>query len=148
MSNVNTRRKLYGIAGMLLMLAIPFFIGKHQRGTQLETQQSLCPMKLLTGFPCPGCGITKSMVFFYEGNVSKSFHHHLFGPITILFCLAGILLLALELLTRRVYLQKWFYSKRLAYALGITLAAYHTARLFYFVSDNNLHTILAQSIWR
>jgi len=148
MSNVNTRRKFYGIAGMLLMLAVPFFIGSRHSGTHLESQQSLCPMKLLTGFPCPGCGITKSMVFFYEGNISKSLQHHVFGPITVLFCLAGILLLMAELLTRRDYLRSWFYSKKLAYVLGISLAGYHLVRLFYFVSDNNFYEILAQSVWR
>lgn len=148
MSNVNTRHKFYGIAGMLLMLAVPFFIGSRHSGTHLESQQSLCPMKLLTGFPCPGCGITKSMVFFYEGNISKSFQHHFFGPFTVLFCLAGILLLMAELLTRRDYLRNWFYSKKLAYVLGISLASYHLVRLFYFVSDNNFYEILAQSVWR
>ena len=48
----------------------------------IETEQSLCPFKLLTGFPCPGCGITKSMIFLYEGDFLKSIYYSLLPTFT------------------------------------------------------------------
>ena len=65
-------RKILGIAGALLTLVIPYFIMLQNDNRHIETEQSLCPFKLLTGFPCPGCGITKSLVFLYEGDFFKS----------------------------------------------------------------------------
>ena len=55
------------------MLIIPVLIYFNDKGN-LENEQSFCPFKMVTGFPCPGCGITKSMVFFYDGNIYKMLH--------------------------------------------------------------------------
>ena len=114
----------------------------------IETEQSLCPFKLLTGFPCPGCGITKSMIFLYEGDFFKSIYYHLFGPFTFLYCFATIIILLLELVTKKEYLQNILNSKKIAYFLGFTLAIYHLTRVIYFISTNNIDDILRQSIWQ
>jgi hypothetical protein len=140
--------KLFGIAGAFLTLAIPYIIMLLNDNNQIETAQSLCPFKMLTGFPCPGCGITKSLIFLYEGDFLKSIFYHLFGPIVFLFCIAAIVVLILELITKREYFQSILYSKKIAYFLGFTLAIYHFGRIIYFVSVNNLSEILQQSIWR
>jgi Protein of unknown function (DUF2752) len=136
-----------GIAGALVTLAIPYFIMLHSHG-HIEEAQSLCPFKMLTGLPCPGCGITKSLIFFFEGDLSKSIYHHLFGPFAFLFCVATIIVLSAELVTQKEYFQRLLYSKKLAYSLGITLAVYHFTRLIYFISTNSFDEILRESIWR
>ena len=148
MSSVKITRKIYGIAGALLILAIPYFIMLYNDNGHIETSQSLCPFKMMTGFPCPGCGITKSLIFLYEGNFSKSIYYHLFGPFTFLFCIVAIIVLTVELLTKKEYFQKILYSKKLAYFLGTTLGIYHLTRIIFFVSSNNLADILRQSIWK
>jgi hypothetical protein len=114
----------------------------------IETDQSICPFKMLTGFPCPGCGITKSLVFLYAGDFIKSFHYHLFGPITFLSCIAAIFVLSLELITKREYFQNILFNKKIAYVLGSTLAVYHIIRLILFISTNNIDAILRESIWK
>ena len=114
----------------------------------IETDQSICPFKMITGFPCPGCGITKSLVFLYEGNFVKSIYYHLFGPLTFLFSIAAILVLSLELATKKEYFQNILFNKKLAYILGSTLAVYHVIRLILFISANNIDEILRQSIWK
>lgn len=119
----------------------------HSRG-HIEEQQSLCPFKMITGFPCPGCGITKSLVFLYEGDILKSLSQHLFGPLTFLFCIAMILILSLELVTGKEYFKNVLYSRKLAYVLGITLALYHLTRLIIFISTSSFDQILQESIWR
>lgn len=78
-------RKILGIIGAVITLVIPFFLMLHNQNNHLETDQSLCPFKMLTGFPCPGCGITKSLVYFYEGDLYKSLYYHILGPFVVLF---------------------------------------------------------------
>ncbi len=147
-NNAKGIRKIYGIAGALLVLAIPYFIMLQHDNGHIETAQSLCPFKMITGFPCPGCGITKSLIFLYEGNFPKSIYYHLLGPFTFLFCIIAIIVLTVELLTKKEYFQKILFSKKLAYFLGTTLAIYHLTRIIFFVSTNNLDDILRQSIWK
>jgi uncharacterized protein DUF2752 len=119
----------------------------HNADNHLESAQSLCPFKLLTGFPCPGCGITKSLVYLYSGDLGKSLHYHIFGPFVIPVSIAAVLVLSTELATGKEYFDKWLYNKKLAYVLGITLAVYHFIRLVYFVMDNSWDDIVRQSMW-
>jgi hypothetical protein len=140
--------KIYGIIGALITLMIPFFLMFFNHDNHLETDQSLCPLKMLTGFPCPSCGITKSLVYFYEGNLQKSLYYHILGPLVIAFCLATITVLSAELITKKEYFNNLFYNKKLAYGLGIFLASYHLIRIIYFIKNNSLDDILQQSIWR
>jgi hypothetical protein len=139
------KRKLLAIAGAFITLAIPFLMLGNNH---IEQDQSLCPFKMLTGFPCPGCGVTKSIIFFYKGDLTKSFGYHLFGPFVVLFCVAAIIVLSVELITQKQYFRYFIYNKSIAYFLGFTLFSYHFVRLVYFVSHNNIASILAQSIWR
>jgi len=114
----------------------------------LDSEQSFCPFKMLTGFPCPGCGITKSLVYFYQGDLYKSLSFHLFGPFVIVFCVIAIVVLATELRTGREYFNSILYHKKTAYKLAIFLAAYHFVRLVYFVQSHSWDEIAHQSIWR
>lgn len=41
----------------------------------------LCTFKALTGWDCPGCGLTRSFVFMGSGSVIEAFRVHLFGPV-------------------------------------------------------------------
>lgn len=132
---------------MLITLIVPFFIQQNNSGN-LDNEQSLCPFKMLTGFPCPGCGITKSIVYFYEGDIYKSLLHHLFGPIFILFCVLVLFKLIAEIIYQKPFFDRIFYSMKLAYIMGILLGIYHLIRLFFYIKNNNLDSVLKQSIWR
>jgi hypothetical protein len=114
----------------------------------IEGAQSLCPFKMLTGFPCPGCGITKSLVFFFEGDLYKSLHYHVLGPFVVLFSVLTVLVLLLELITRKEYFNGILYNMKLAYFLAIFLGTYHLIRLIYFIKENDLDSILRESVWK
>lgn len=147
-NNNRSIRKVAGIAGAFITLAIPFIIMMSSDAHELEHAQSFCPFKMLTGFPCPGCGITKSIISFYQGNIIKSFGFHLFGAFTVLLCVFAIIVLSVELITKKEYFQHLLFNKKIAMLLGATLAVYHLIRLVYFISENNIHSILQQSIWQ
>ncbi len=92
-----------------------------------------CPIRALTGIPCPGCGLTRSFIATCQGDLSTAFNHHLLGPILFL----GFFLISLHLFLELV-LKK---SIRLAHAsffsfpkMGIFsllfVLGYHASRLF------------------
>jgi Protein of unknown function (DUF2752) len=52
---------------------------------------SVCPFQALTGYDCPGCGLTRSISSALQWEFAKSFHHH---PLGIPLILAGLTLIA------------------------------------------------------
>jgi hypothetical protein len=42
---------------------------------------SLCGMKILTGLPCPGCGMTRSIVHLCHGDLAGACRMHPLGPV-------------------------------------------------------------------
>lgn len=120
----------------------------NDKDNQLKNDQSLCPIKILTGFPCPSCGITKSIVSFYKGNLIESIEYHILGPITVVFCFLIIGLLSFEIGTKKEYFNTYLYSKKVAYGLAIFIGLYHVIRLVYFVNEHSFQEILKESIWK
>ena len=141
------KNKILGIIGALLSLIVPFFIMLLNKGDALEAKQSLCPFKMLTGFPCPGCGITKSIISFYSGNILQSATFHIFGIPVVLFCIAIIFIFIGEILFKTNYFSRFLYNKKLGIALGIALGIFHLVRLFLFIKNNSIDSLLLQSIW-
>lgn len=52
----------------------------------------LCPFRLATGLPCPGCGLTRSWVALAHGDFSTALADNLFGPVSMLFVAATVLI--------------------------------------------------------
>lgn len=132
---------------MILVLIIPFFILITNNGS-LENEQSFCPFKMLTGFPCPGCGITKSLVYLYEGDLLKSITFHLFGPVVLVLSVYFLIKLSLELYYRKPFFENAFNKKKWTYVFVALLIVYHTTRIIFFIKDNSWNAILKESIWR
>jgi uncharacterized protein DUF2752 len=44
-----------------------------------ENGVTFCPFRLLTGIPCPGCGMGHSLVYALRGDFAGSFHSHPLG---------------------------------------------------------------------
>ena len=58
----------------------------------LTSGPSFCPFKVLTGLPCPGCGLTRSSVAFLHGDPTTSlFYHPLGAPIVIAAVVVGLI---------------------------------------------------------
>jgi hypothetical protein len=145
----NKRRikKIFGIAIAIAFLALPLVILLFGN-EDIAHRQSYCPFKMLTGFPCPGCGITKSILSVYQGNLAASFGYHIFGLFVVIFCVFLIPLLIWELITERDYFNNFFYSKKLAIFLALVLMFYHFIRLIVFISIHSWSEIMIESIWK
>jgi hypothetical protein len=141
------RLRLWAIVGVWAVLAFPFVIIAFNGHENIESAQSYCPFKLATGMPCPGCGITKSLVFFYLGQWEKSISYHLFGPLVVAVSLVLTVLLLLEIVWRRDLTSSFLFRKNAGVVLGAGLAIYHASRLIYFLSTHSLSDILKESMW-
>lgn len=64
------------LAGLAVAVAVP--------SADVESGPVLCPFRLLTGLPCPACGLTRSWVYLAHGQVGESFAAHPLGPATVL----------------------------------------------------------------
>jgi len=49
---------------------------------------ALCPFKLMTGLPCPGCGMTRSVVTLLHGDLGASLFYHPLGVVVVALAVA------------------------------------------------------------
>ena len=61
----------------------------------------VCPVRHLTGIPCPTCGMTRSFVAIVQGDWNQALAQHLFGPILFAGFLITVVHIAIELLAGR-----------------------------------------------
>lgn len=40
---------------------------------------TLCLIKNITGYPCPGCGMGRASIELFKGNIAQSLHFHLWA---------------------------------------------------------------------
>lgn len=89
----------------------------------------VCPFRLATGLPCPGCGLTRSWVYLVHGDVGSSFAANWFGPLSVLavLVLAGVVVVALAG-RRPVPPLSRLVSGRVVYAVAAVWVVYAVVR--------------------
>jgi len=70
----------------------------------LESDVSLCPIKYIAGFPCPGCGIGHAIGYALHLDFEASLSHHILGiPATLILLMRILQLSGILLYFRRLY---------------------------------------------
>lgn len=54
-----------------------------------------CAIHAVTGFPCPGCGLSRAASHLLQGDVTRAMEMHVFAPILLLF--VGVMILSIVL---------------------------------------------------
>lgn len=70
--------KRYWIA---LVVVVVFYLFMHM------VFNAFCPSVVITGLPCPGCGLTRSVLFCVTGQWERSFSIHPLGWTIVVFAL-------------------------------------------------------------
>ncbi len=84
-----SRNQLY-IPVLLFCLSGLFWIKFNLPNAAGDTHNiTVCPIKKVTGFPCPSCGSTRAAVAFVEGDIKKSFFENPLGAFLASFLLLG-----------------------------------------------------------
>jgi hypothetical protein len=100
-----------------------------------------CPLRLLTGIPCPTCGMTHSFVAIAQGNLDAAIKYHLFGPALFLLFLATLALLLWDLKTTKnksLPYRKFFTKSKVYISIGLCYLGYYTVRIIHLVSSGEL----------
>lgn len=110
-----------------------------------------CPIRHLTGIPCPACGMTRSWIAITQGNLPKALEYHLFGPLLLI--ALGVLAggLVAELLTGRAWLNLAGSRLHRSYLLMIlaALLVYYALRLYARYGSGDLPFLLEETaFWR
>jgi hypothetical protein len=90
------RGGLIVIAGLLVcVFAVAIWLRPYDDAGEprrMETHLQLglppCTFKLMTGLPCPSCGMTTSFAFFVRGDLWNSLRANAVGTVLAAFCLA------------------------------------------------------------
>jgi hypothetical protein len=61
----------------------------------------MCPFRLATGLPCPGCGLTRSWVFIAHGDFGAALRANPFGYLTMAAAVALIAIVTAAVLRGR-----------------------------------------------
>ncbi len=108
----------------------------------------LCPFRLVTGLPCPGCGLTRAFAALAHGHLLQALSFNAFGvPLFLLTVLALPIALAELLLGRPLPGYGFLYSRRFATIVAVLLVGYHVARCIVWFSDGTLMHEYVQSSW-
>ena len=71
-------------------LIVSFFLPTEGLGV------TMCWFKWLSGLPCPGCGLTRSVTCISQGQFSKAVAFHPFGPLVYALFVANVLMLGVS----------------------------------------------------
>ncbi|MCC6176859.1 MAG: DUF2752 domain-containing protein [Chloroflexi bacterium] len=63
--------------------ALALLVGLVVPPEAMTAGPSFCPFKVMTGLPCPGCGLTRSVVFLLHGDLTASLYFHPLGIVTV-----------------------------------------------------------------
>ncbi|MBN2399763.1 MAG: DUF2752 domain-containing protein [Candidatus Aminicenantes bacterium] len=92
----------------------------------------LCPLRAVTGIPCPSCGLTRALAHLERGHWSQALEFHPFSPLLFLLALTLIILLLLELATHQTIIVNPLKNKRSIYYLFITVVIFQVVRTVIF----------------
>ncbi len=101
----------------------------------------VCPIKHLTGIPCPTCGMTRSFMAIGRGDLHQAMVEHLFGPVLFAIFVIAAIHTAVELAKGRqiqAFYGRWLGSRGFRVAGFALYLGYYLLRLSYWFSSEEL----------
>lgn len=83
-----------------------------------------CPVKLLIGLPCPGCGMTRAVICLLKLDFKGSFRYNALWLILLFIVVVAIL-------KKYGIFKKLYYSRVFWMVIGATILTYYILRLIY-----------------
>ena len=120
-----------------LAIALIPIIGSYLFNFGLKIPFLGCPLLRYIGIPCPGWGLTRSLMAVARGDLSQAIAYHLFGPVFFAVFLVAGLHLILELINNRKI--RAFY---------IPLIQNHQFHIFCFLVLFSYHGTRLQELWK
>lgn len=142
--SVAARRVRCGILGVAIAPIVGSFL--YNQGYRVPLLG--CPIRYLTGVPCPTCGMTRSFMAIARGDLGAAIQYHWFGPLLFTVGLVAIVHLSLELKARRPIgtpYTKLFMNQNLQILSFLVFLGYYLYRLDSLFRSGELYTAIVRS---
>lgn len=110
-----------------------------------------CQFQSLFGFPAPSCGLTRSFLLLFQGNLQESLKYHIFGPVLCVLAFAITITSSLELYWNRSFIgfYKRLFDYRVTLLFVLSFLTYYIFRLWIRYTFITLPFHLDQtSVWQ
>jgi hypothetical protein len=108
----------------------------------------ICPLRAASGFPCPGCGMTRAFAALAHGHLANALMLNAASLPAFAGLLVALPLLLLELLRgRALATYSFLYSQRLAMAIALVMVGYNLARTAWWAWSGTLATEYLHHSW-
>jgi hypothetical protein len=87
----------------------------------------VCPLYVLTGFACPGCGLTRGFHAFFHGDILTALHFNALLPVWALIFAWSVVSLGL-LAVRGKTLSAWWLNPRFLWTFFFVLVTFGVLR--------------------
>ena len=77
------RPTLVRAAGIVAATTVLALATRASDGRALSLGLWRCPVRQLTGIPCPTCYLTRSVLATLQGDLTQALHWHAFGPLLV-----------------------------------------------------------------
>ncbi|HEX7503563.1 MAG TPA: DUF2752 domain-containing protein [Acidobacteriota bacterium] len=106
----------------------------------------LCPLRAVTGVPCPSCGLTRALAHLERGHWADAVRFHPFAPLVFLLVLALAVMLAFELATHRAIIGNPLRERRDVYLVFGGLVVFQVVRTVIFFLDGGWNVFWHENI--
>ncbi|MGV6944623.1 DUF2752 domain-containing protein [Sphingobacterium kyonggiense] len=96
---IDKKNKLYRITGIVCFLGLLWLGFIHYS----EAETTVCPIKLTTGYPCPSCGSSRSILAFLQGDFREAIMINPLGIISLIIIIGIILLLLIDIVFKKEF---------------------------------------------
>jgi len=100
---VHQRRLRWGLLGLALSPIIGAIL--YNQGWRIPLTQ--CLFEAVFGIPCPGCGLTRSLMAIARLDWSQALIYHLFGPVLFGGCAIAVLHILVELTHKQAFSTRY-----------------------------------------
>ncbi len=108
---------------------------------------TLCPLRAVTGVPCPSCGITRALAHLERGHWAEAVRCHPFVPAVFPLVLALIVMLAFELASGRAVIGNPLRSRRDVWLVFAGLVVFQVARTAMFFLDGGWEVFCRENLF-
>ena len=111
------------LAGLATPMVVAAFLTPDPSGagTHRQLGQPSCTMLVVTGYPCPTCGMTTAFAHAVRGEWIAGFHAQPFGWLLAVMLMFGTCLAAVSVVTGRTWVINWYRVPPIRLVFGMLL---------------------------
>jgi hypothetical protein len=107
----------------------------------------LCPLRAVTGIPCPSCGLTRALAHLERGHLAEALKFHPFSPLLFVLALGLLILLLLEMATAKAILFNPLKNRRSIYIFFAIVVVFQVGRTAIFFAHGGWNVVWHENIF-